>query len=152
MGALSLIGCDPDDPFVDDHKLNNGLIGDWKYTFDNGNDRYTIDATTLVYTFTYEGVATSFTSNIEYIYNFSETAGVIIVRYTAYDLGYGATVGQYQGVYFRDLTASTVKLGSAYETDYSVVEVASLDEAKEKFRNFRSYGGELSMATPLTRQ
>ncbi|GHU93584.1 hypothetical protein FACS189479_05170 [Spirochaetia bacterium] len=152
MGALSFVGCNDDSGFVDDHKLNSGLIDDWKYTFAEGYDQYMIDATKLVYTFNYGGVTTSFTGSIEYIYNFSETAGVIIVQYTAYNLGYGATVGQYQGVYFRDLTALTVKLGSAYASDYSVVEVADLAAAKEKFKSFRLYGGELSAATPLTRQ
>ncbi|GHV72814.1 hypothetical protein AGMMS49940_01160 [Spirochaetia bacterium] len=152
MGALSLAGCkDDSDGFIDDGMLNSGLKGTW----DSGaGDGYTITDSTMVYSSTWDSVTTGFTGSIEYIYNFSETAGVIIVQYTVYDLGFGAEVGQYQGVYFKDLTASTVKLGSAYASDYSVVEVATLAEAKEKFKpaNISLYGGELSMASPQTRQ
>ncbi|GHV03172.1 hypothetical protein FACS189485_05610 [Spirochaetia bacterium] len=161
IGALPLVGCNDDSGFVDDHKLNSGLIGIWSY----GSDAYTINADTLVYTSTYEGVTTGFTSSIEYIYNFSETAGVIIVEYTTkptyydYDASWNPInphepEGSFIGIYFRNLTAATVKLGSAYEADFSEVEVATLAEAKEKFKpaNISLYGGELSMTSPQTRQ
>jgi hypothetical protein len=152
MGALSFTGCPVSggggSGGGDDDKLNDGLIGTW----DSGYDGYEISSTAIIYRSTYDNAG--FTGSIQYIYNFSETAGVIIVKYTAYDLGFGASVGQFQGVYFGDLTPTTVKLGSAYEADYSVVEVDTLAEAKEKFKpeNISLYGGELGNASPQTRK
>jgi hypothetical protein len=155
MGALSLAGCDTDGGYVDDHTLNTGLIGTW----DSGlGDGYTITATTLNYN---GGGFGDFTSTIRYIYNFSETAGVIIVEYITADADWDGSpdptyVGKFQGVYFSSLTANTVKLGSAYTVaDYTQpVEVDTLAEAKQKFKpaNISLYGGELSGAGTQTKQ
>ncbi|MDR2759063.1 MAG: hypothetical protein LBB78_06765 [Spirochaetaceae bacterium] len=121
-------------------------------TWNSGSDGYEITNTTLKYI----GVAGySFTSNIREIIEFDRTSGVIIVQYITHPTAYSPP-GNFQGVYYKDLTASSVKLGSAYDVANpgTPVEATSLPLAREKFKqeNIALYGGELTAATPQTRQ
>jgi hypothetical protein len=168
IGALSLLGCDldDDDDFVDDHQLNSRLVGNWKLHYEgsyesggetieySGDEEYKIDAIAKTITLNDTGSFSSFTGSIEYVYNFSETAGVLIIKYT--ENTDDTKKNKYSAVYFRNLTATTVKLGAPYDaSDTSApVEVDSLAAAKEKFKpaNISLYGGELTMASPQTKQ
>jgi hypothetical protein len=157
MGALSLTGCNLNDDGDDTGDgLISGLKGTWKGAFDWGEDIYTITANTLAESGS--GAMAVFNSNIEYVYNFSNTAGAIIVKYTdGTDFSGNSLIGKYSAIYFKELTAATVILGNAYDAasmGATPVEVDSLDAAKEKFKpaNMSSYGGELSGASVLTKQ
>jgi hypothetical protein len=147
LGMMALAGCPmEDDDFKDDHKLNQGLIGNWA-TDQSG---YQITETTLTYNDGNFGYG--FVADIEDVYNFTSTGGVIIVKYTTLPTAY-TPLGNYQGVYFLDLTADDVKLGNAYTVaNYQVpVEVATLEEAKKKFgpkENIGPNGGELTVTYP----
>lgn len=126
------------------------LVGKWS----SGSDGYEITDTTMIYT-GYTGY--SFKAKIHEIIEFDPAAisGVIIVEYTTKPTAY-TPPGNFQGVYYKDLTAKSVKLGSAYTAaDYTnPVEVSTLAAAREKFKkdNIALYGGELTQAVPQTRQ
>jgi hypothetical protein len=139
LGALAFMGCptEGDDPFVDDHKLNAGLVGTWKdLTF---QDRYEITATTATYISVYEGTESSDPGTIEYISNFSADSGVIIIKYET-----ARTNGRtYGAVYYRELKteggSTSAKMGSAgkYEPAPSYADITpvitTLEKAKEEF-------------------
>jgi hypothetical protein len=134
-----------EDDFVDDHQLNQGLVGTWIFPGDSP-DPYTITAgtpPTISHPSGFGGYTDYTDAPIEYVYNFSETAGCLIIK---------REENKYTAVYFKDLTASTVLLGDAYDT--SIVYDASkpneadpatgtLGAAKERFKpeNADSYGG-----------
>jgi hypothetical protein len=145
MGALLFSGCKNEDD--DPGGSVSALIGEWT----SGSDSYSIKGTTLNYT-GYEGY--SFESRIRYVYNFTGASGVVIVEYTTPPTAY-TPLGNFQGVYYKELAGDTVKLGNAYTAaDYTIpVEVETLAEAKEKFKldNIALYGGELTMAVTQTR-
>jgi hypothetical protein len=154
--ALVFAGCPTDDD--DDADLGDDLgllTGKWS----SGYDGYEIDNSVLKYDdgmpagSDYDGM--DFTGSIEYHKKFSGAAGVIIVKYVTAPLA--STAGKYQGVYYKGLSAAQVTMGSAYTVaDYTQpVEVGTLEEAKKKFAseaNVGSYGGDLSMASPQTKQ
>jgi hypothetical protein len=135
--ALGVLGCKTEaDEFVDDHKLNSGLVGTWKLEYEGGSDTYTITATTILHPSGYPAL----TGTIKYVYNFSDTAGCIIVQRNTDD--------KYTAVYFKDLTANDVLLGDAYDVSISYPNdsdpaVNTLDEAKARFapENAENYGG-----------
>ncbi|MDR2747716.1 MAG: hypothetical protein LBB77_09765 [Treponema sp.] len=124
------------------------IYGEW----DSGYDGYTITPTDMIYRgYTDYG----FGAKIRYVEYFTADSGVIIVEYTIPPTAYSPP-GNFQGVYFKELTANTVRLGNAYTAaDYTTpVEVTTLELAKEKFKfdNIALYGGELTNASPQTRQ
>jgi hypothetical protein len=147
MGALLLAGCPmEDDDFVDDHKLNQGLVGTWIFSGD-WPDPYTITAgtpPTISHPSGFGGYTDYTNASIEYVYNFSETAGCLIIK---------REENKYTAVYFKDLTANTVLLGDAYDTSVEGYDennpnaadpaVADLEAAKERFKpeNADAYGG-----------
>jgi hypothetical protein len=162
MGMLSFIGCKTDDDdFVDDHKLNTGLIGTWKGDFGDGDyDQYIISETTLKQEDTF---GTNTSGTIAYIYNFSETAGVLIIKYAPGSTFYAyLDVGnKYGAIYFNGIKAQSVKLGGATNFKLSDEEkvdwpdyFTDLDEAKQKFApgNIDKYSGDLSDASTLAKQ
>jgi hypothetical protein len=167
LGALSFTGCPMDGnySFVDDHKLNAGLIGTWKASGTYKGE----DETDITWTDTYTITAGTGTqigaishpegwtwqnATIEYVYNFSDTAGCLIVGYA------NGTTNKYNAVYFRDLSSGSVLLGEAYDTtiaypDDTDSSVATLDEAKKRFapENAEAYGGSSAQTgTPQTKQ
>jgi hypothetical protein len=157
MGALSLAGCPmEDEEFVDDHKLNQNLIGSWIVSGDGWSDQFTITAgQTISHPSDFGGYMDYSNASIEYVYNFSETAGCLIIKRAA---------NKYTAVYFSSLTATTVLLGNAYDTnkqydatnpDAQDPAVDTLELAKERFKpkNADSYGGgSAQTGTPLIKQ
>jgi hypothetical protein len=147
LGIALLSGCDL---FGNDTPPDNTptIIGNWS----SDSDSYKITNTTLIYEDSY---GFGFEGDIRHIEKFTGTSGVIIVEYTVPPTAY-IPPGNFQGVYYKDLTATTVKLGSAYTAADSntPVEVAALELAKEKFKfdTIDSYGGELTYAAVQTRQ
>jgi hypothetical protein len=146
--ALSVLSCNlnGNDEFVDDHKLNQNLIGTWSKDFGGGFvDTYVITVITLSHT---SGFPVAFdASPIRYIYNFSETAGCFIVQRD--------TDNKFAAVYYKDLKSGSIIIGDAYNAaDYSDPAVDTLEEAKKKFapENRDLYGGDLAAAAPILKQ
>ncbi|MDR2080104.1 MAG: hypothetical protein LBP74_10330 [Treponema sp.] len=153
-----LPGCKHEpDPFVDDGKLNSGLIGTWKASGENDygswSDTYTIK--------TAQGSAIGIISHPEgyswknativHVFNFNETSGCLIVKYTA-----GNAV-KYSAVYFKNLSDASVLLGDAFgpPPGYLDPAVDTLDEAITKFapENASAYGGgDAQTGTPQIKQ
>ena len=141
VAVLSFMSCqtEPDDNFIDDHKLNAGLIGTWADT--TFFDGYTITADSLEYD---NGMGGGYTGSIEYVSNFSNNAGVIIIKYNAdakasypiYDddwvtiIDYVDLPGDYLGVYYRNLKPGfSMELSGAINPDYSPAEKEKMYEA-----------------------
>jgi hypothetical protein len=125
-----------------------GLVGNWS----SGADGYEITGETMKYISDY---GFGFTAAIREIIEYDGTSGVIIVEYTVRPTAY-TPPGNFQGVFYRDLRANSVKLGSAYDAARpgNPVEVTTLEAAKAKFKrdNLALYGGELTKALPQKRQ
>jgi hypothetical protein len=150
---LTIAGCEHGGrAFIDDHQLDSGLVGNWVVSGEGWSDNYAISSNSVSHP---DGFPPYHNAVIEYVYNFNETSGCIIVRYT--DSEYS---GKYSAVYFKNLSKSTVLLGDAYDTRIQYPEnnnpsVDTLDEAKLKFRpeNASVYGGaDAQTGTPQTRQ
>jgi len=153
--VFALGGCDLDD----DDDLS--LVGTWKASGEGWTDTYVITAGTLDH-------ENNIAGDIAYVYNFSDTAGCLILKLTRkvdlYEYGpapdYTATnkgkpAGDYWPVYYKDLTSNTVRLGDGYSLTEPDISAATLEEAKEKFApaNVELYGGGSAMTgTPQTRQ
>lgn len=136
-GALSLAGCGGDDE-------KGSLIGAWVST---GGDTYTITGTTVTYTASYDA-SMSCVGTIKNAPDFEQPYGVIIIEYTTpptyYDYGpapdYAQSnphhpAGNFQGIYWKDLTTTSVKLASAYPV-YPATgepEKATLSDAEAAF-------------------
>jgi hypothetical protein len=152
-GAAVFIGCqsEDDDTFVDDHNLNSGLEGTWLLsgTYPDG---YTITINSDGKTGTIEHNPGGFSwqnATIEYVYNFNETSGSLIIK---------REDGKYSAVFFNDLSAATVRLGDAFDPtppDYPDPAVDALEEAKTKFgpEHANEWGGaDANMASAQTKQ
>jgi hypothetical protein len=125
--ALTLSGCNLFGPD------NFGSeLGDLKGTWASASDGYEISDTKLIYKDDY---GYGFTGTIKAVSNFTTKAGVIIVEYTAPPTGSAeypySPAGNFQGVYYQELTATTVQLANAY--DPTGTETATLEAAKAKF-------------------
>ncbi|MDR0451638.1 MAG: hypothetical protein LBH15_01185, partial [Treponema sp.] len=114
-----------------------GLIGAWtdsgEYNGNKWTDDYIITATTLTHASSYSGISTG---SIVYVYNFDNASGCLIVKYAE---------DNYNAVYFQSLTATSVTLGDAFDSNGENYDssVATLAEAIERFRpeNAKDYGG-----------
>ena len=141
--ALLFTSCKTDDVFVDDNKLNKNLTGTW--TSEHG-DGYTITAANLSYSFGADIIG--YAGTVEYVSNFTDNAGVIIIKYEAgkeqtypvYDenweiIGYKERTGDFAGIYFENLKPGvSVEMGVAVNlADYSGAEEKTLDAAKAAF-------------------
>jgi hypothetical protein len=140
--TLLFSGCQMgEDDFVDDHILNQNIIGTWTSEY---NDSYIVTATTLSYD---DGWGGNYGGAIKYISNFSGNAGVIIIEYddnnipTYYDdpehhwgdPNYIIPLkGNFIGIYYTQLRpGDLVKMGTANEDGGA--EAPTLDAAKEAF-------------------
>jgi hypothetical protein len=121
MGALALVGCGGDDGDT------GNLVGKWQNVYDDGQGgdpyitTYNINGTTVKYEDTYE-------ATIENKPDFDAKYGVLIIKFTkyvVYDYSDFPNVTSYEdetkkdkyaALYWRDLTASTVKLADAWVT------------------------------------
>ena len=131
IGALGFVGCDLLGKTDETEKPDLGgnisaLVGTW----DSGSDSYTITTTTIVYDDGSNGEwGFSYKGNICHVSNFNAVSGVVIIEYT--EAPTSGTSGNFIGIYYRDLTATTVKLANSYDPEGT--ETATLDTAKAKF-------------------
>jgi preprotein translocase subunit SecG len=140
--ALFFAGCpmeDGDDSTEAD-TLPDKLIGTW--ADQQGGDSYVLSADRVAYD---NGFGGGYAGTVEYINEFTEAAGVIIIKYDPdkknkyySDVNhYGepeyeiAPPGDYIGIYYKELTAKLVKTGAAYGAEPP--EKATLKEAKASF-------------------
>lgn len=141
LSAVLFAGCKMDDNFIDDNKLNSGLIGEWKSEYEGGEELYTITATTLIYSDTYLGV---WGGKIVYVSNFSAGAGVLIIEYDADKKQYWTDwdtfaditpSGNFYGIYFSGLKQNSVMLAntSDQKANSGPSETETLQKAIEKF-------------------
>jgi len=124
---------------IDNHKLNSDLIGTWT---SNYGDSYTITSNKITY---YAGYDSDFVGTIQYVSNFTDSAGVIIVKYDdgkkpsywEYDKDWNPIKelplkGDFIGIYYNDLKSGvSVSIANAYI--YGGAEEATLDNAKKAF-------------------
>jgi hypothetical protein len=143
--ALLVTGCDMDGggggsiaPVEDTLEAN--LIGTWSSPYDDG---YVITANKITYDD--GGYGSGYTGTIQYVSNFTNSAGVIIIKYDDgkkpsywdYDDDWNPTIelplkGDFIGVYYKDLRPGvSVLMGGAYI--YGGAEEATLDAAKKAF-------------------
>jgi hypothetical protein len=158
VGALLLAGCSmEEDDFDDDLQLNQKLIGSWTASGDGWSDTYVIKAGSppKISHPSGDGGYMDYTdASIEYVYNFSAAAGCLIIK---------RPDGKFSAVYFKNLTASSVLLGNAYNTtvdwdpnnpNAADPAVTTLEAAKERFKpeNADTYGGGSAQGgTPQTK-
>ncbi|MDR2419503.1 MAG: hypothetical protein LBD79_10705 [Treponema sp.] len=142
LGALGFVGCE-----TGGDEENYSLVGVWS----SGSDGYLISKNTL----TYEGFKDlehpewsdyNFTGTIKNNPDFTQKAGVIIVEYTKKPIygkynddwkltGGEAPTNSFMGIYWQELTTSSVRLANSYDsTDTETeTEAESLDDAEKKF-------------------
>jgi len=149
LGGCSL----NDNDFVDDNKLNSGLVGTWRDYWGSGLDDfdgYIITETHLTYGF---GDFIAYKGTIRYVSNFSASTGVIIIEY---DEGYEATyveydedwnyvdthdcIGNFVGIYFKNLkSGSSVEMSQAINIANNLgAEKLTLEAAKAAFTSGNS--------------
>jgi hypothetical protein len=130
------------------------LVGYW----DSGTgDGYIITAATLEY---YGYTDARFTSKVREVINFDASSGVIIVEYTTTPIGVGyVPTDNFLGIYYRNLTANSVKLANSYTVAnwLTPVETATLDQALAKFTlanvdlfvNNWNFAGQIRQSPPV---
>ena len=146
-----ILGCDTDggDTSSNSTTADSKLIGTWYFAGTGWYNEYRITATT----FSYDGGGYGgFTDRpIEYVFYFDKTKAAGFIVYKDND-------GNYDAAYFKDLTNTTIIMGTAYdttknwETESTSAAVATLNEAKTRFIDRAKYGGDLGAAAVLTRQ
>jgi hypothetical protein len=109
------------------------LTGTWS----SGTDGYVISADTLSYDEGINGgMGYSYTGTIRYVSNFTPAAGIIIIEYTAPPF-WTEPPGSFFGVYYRNLTRTSVQLANSINPDRSAPETRTLEEAAAKFTQAR---------------
>jgi hypothetical protein len=146
--ALLFSGCQmEEDNSVDDHKLNEKLIGTWADKSWGGGtvwDEYIITATKLTYD---NGFGGGYGGTIKYVTNITNSAGVIIIQYDAdkkpsyiySTTGDTGPKGDFVGIYYEGFTPSvSVKMAQAIDLNtYSGVEKTTLEAAIAAFTSGR---------------
>jgi hypothetical protein len=111
------------------------LFGTWLGVVlpENTPDTYVISAGTLVYDDNSAAYQFEYAGDIKEIAAFTNGAGVIILQYTSVHPSQG-TVGDFFGVYYRELSAGTVKMANAYDLNSKEYPSAdSLEHAQTQF-------------------
>jgi hypothetical protein len=119
LSAALFTGCKSgSDPYYDNHKLKTALIGTWEDEGEWGTDGYVIKAKELSY---FDSFGYDYKGTIEYVSNFSDYAGVIIIKYTEVGSELANNlIGKYIGVYYKDLKSNdSVGMGTAMNSDYT---------------------------------
>jgi hypothetical protein len=138
-GALFFTGCEPDpetEYVVVPVAQADPLVGDWfDFTWDTSNyDGYRITKYTLTQgggssqdpaTFAGQFAPFDVTHVIADVTYFTADSGVIITLHPTNDTFYG--------VYFSELTASSMKVSTAYNTSFAIISATSLAAAKTTF-------------------
>jgi hypothetical protein len=122
-GILLLAGCS------NPTSSGSSIYGKWS----SGSDSYEITSTTVKYND--GGYGFDFTATIQKINTFSNTSGVILVKYTKKPKN---ATKDFLGIYYRGLSDTEVLLAGAYEPgpapDFiNIAETASLETAEAKF-------------------
>ncbi|MDR2943213.1 MAG: hypothetical protein LBV17_11540 [Treponema sp.] len=132
--AVSFIGCqietEPKNNGFESEPENTGFIpvGEWLSDY----DKYTITNETFEYFMAGSednGVTypdTRIKGSIEKAVDFTTNAGALIVKTTETTV---STPGMYIGVYYKDITTSSIKISTGINPDYSTVEAVSLSDA-----------------------
>jgi hypothetical protein len=148
LTAFLLSSCDlgVGDEFIDDNKLNPRLIGTWSRDFGGGEiDTYIITADSkITHPSSFGNALTD--AGIEYVYNFSDAAGCLIIERN--------TDNKFTAVYYKDLKTSSIIIGDAINPDLKTYPTAKdLEEAKTMFapENRTKYRGDLSKVAPISR-
>ncbi|MDR1250636.1 MAG: hypothetical protein LBK62_00560 [Treponema sp.] len=111
------------------------LFGTWLGVVlpENTPDTYGISAATLEYDDNSAAYHFEYAGDIKKITAFTSSAGVIILQYTSVDPSQG-TAGDFFGVYYRELSAGTVKMANAYDlTNQEYPSADSLEQAQTQF-------------------
>jgi hypothetical protein len=99
----------------------------------NTPDTYTVTAAALEYD-DHTGDPFEYSGAIAEIVSFSASAGVIIIQYTAVPPSQG-NVGNFFGVYYRDLSSSSVRMANAWAASGgSYPQATTLQDAKNMFK------------------
>jgi len=112
-------GCktDTDDVFV--------LQGTWASAWDS----YVITSTTVHY----EMFDAQLKGNIAELVEFTDNAGVLIIEVTETADFIQNQIGWFTGVYYKEGTKNSIKMGNAIDSSYDPVEVSTLEEALSLF-------------------
>ena len=131
LTVFLLIGC----RMEDNEREDTGFIpiGLWESAYDS----YKITSTSLDYLMDaseWGGDDDILKGTIVRAVDFSDTAGVLIIKVTETGGFIGNTVGKYTGVYYKDYTGSSIVLANAINlTDWSPVEASSESAALSLF-------------------
>lgn len=119
-GTLSIIGC------KDEPDGSATVIGTWTSPY----DMYLINKGNFVHDYGGQGEY-NYSGIIKEFFAFDNASGIIYFEYDAPN----AAAGKFNAVYYKELTAATVKMATAINgaPDYSNPATATLDEAKTKF-------------------
>ena len=115
------------------------LRGEWVFIqpgSDTQAERYKIDEDTIQYGYSEGESDTDYKGTIVFVSNYSDTSGVIIIKYFDTDRpAYPKYNGNFFfGIYYRNLKKDTVQLANAINlADKSAADTATLEEAVEKF-------------------
>ena len=123
VASFLFLGCPGDDDPEDTGFIP---VGEWS---DDFGGSYTITASELEHD---DGFGfDEFKGAIAAAVDFSQDAGVLIIKINSSETGITANV--YIGVYYKDYTQSHVFLANAIDASYTVIEVNTLNEAKQTF-------------------
>ena len=123
-------GCKVDPEIDIEGELSPLLENKWVGASGYG-DNYTITQKGSTGTLKYVDGYGDYEGNIAVVVNSSPNSGIIIVKYTK---GAPDSNSKYTGVYYRNLTTTTVQLANAYNTsDWTPAVTATLEEAKANF-------------------
>ena len=138
LGFLAaVIGCASN--ITDDNSnipgtLPERLQGEWVFIPPGSSkpaDYYVIKEATVEYVFDDpEWGSFGYEGDIRFVSNYSSSSGVIIIEYTNDS---SDPAKPFAGIYYKNLTNSTVQLANAINTDYSSADTATLKEAIDKF-------------------
>jgi len=118
-----LIGCQEDDNHVDTGFVP---VGEWS---DDFGGSYSINSNTLEFD---DGFGfTEFKGTIEAAIDFSQNAGVLIIKINSSETG--INLNSFIGVYYQGYTTSHVFLANAIDASYTIIEVNTLNDAKKTF-------------------
>jgi hypothetical protein len=117
-GTLSFIGC------KDEPDESAAIIGNWTSQY---NDGYNINKNSFVYDD--GGYGYGYSGTIKEFVEFNSTSGIIYFEYDTPT----EVAGKFNAIYYKNLTAATVEMGTASNADYSNPAVATLEEAKQTF-------------------
>ncbi len=134
FAALLFVSCDP---VVD--TSTGDIYGTWS---NSSGEKYVI---TSSYYNNYYGFTTLYysTDNVVVVKS-DDYSGYVYCQFNdASHLGYGATVGQWYALHYKELTSSSVKISQAYKSGGKAA-CDSLEQAREEYTIANGYFGSYS--------